>query len=416
MGTVVGAPAESSTPIGTDPNGPQASPELGDLLRRHGERYAATHRLSSVQKKVIRALSQCRTAALGGHLEACDRCGSRRAVYHSCRNRHCPKCQSLAQADWIEARKADLLPVPYFHVVFTLPHELCPLALHRPRVLYDLLFQAATATLATFARDPRHFAGQTGGTLGITAILHTWAQNLSLHPHLHCVVTGGALSFDTHYFLTPRHQGFLFPVRALSKMFRGKFLDGLLRAFKTGELGDDPSAPKLCKTLRRRDWVVYAKPPFAGPERVLAYLGAYTHRIAISNRRILSIQHDRVAFRYRDSADGNQQKVMQLDVLEFIRRFLLHVLPRGFVRIRHYGLLANRARKQKIARCRERLAAPTPEVLAPQSRRQKLLERIGVDLQRCPACGEGRMAIVAELDRLPRLRLIPHRVEVHDTS
>lgn len=416
----MGTPAESSTPIGTDPTGAQASLELGDLLRRHGERYAATHRVSPVQQKVIRALSQCRTAALGGHLEACDRCGHRRAVYHSCRNRHCPKCQSLAQADWIEARRADLLPVPYFHVVFTLPHELCPLALHRPRVLYDLLFQAATATLAAFARDPRHFSGKTpdgqGGTLGITAILHTWAQNLSLHPHLHCVVTGGALSFDQQHFLTPRHQGFLFPVRALSKVFRGKFLDGLLRAFKDGELGDDPSVPRLCKGLRRRDWVVYAKPPFAGPERVLAYLGAYTHRIAISNRRILCIQHNRIAFRYRDSADGNQQKVMQLDVLEFIRRFLLHVLPQGFVRIRHFGLLANRARKQKIARCRELLAVPAPEILAPQSRREQLLERIGVDLEQCPACGEGRLAFVSEIERLPRLRLLQHRVEVHDSS
>ena len=317
------APAESSTPTGTSPSEARASPELGDLLRRHGKHYAATHRVSCVQRKVIRALSECRTAALGGHLEACDRCGNRRAVYHSCRNRHCPKCQSLAQADWVEARRADLLPVEYFHVVFTLPHELCPLALYRPRVVYDLLFRAATETLSTFARDPRHFSGKTsnklGGTLGVTAILHT---NLSLHPHLHCVVTGGALSSDQQHFLTPRHKGFLFPVRALSKVFRGKFLDGLMRAFESGKLGDDTSVPKLCNQLRSRDWVVYAKPPFAGPERVLAYLGAYTHRIAISNHRILSIEQNRVAFRYRDSADANKQKVMHLDVLEFIRRFL----------------------------------------------------------------------------------------------
>ena len=414
------APAESSTPIGTDPNDAQASPELGDLLHRHGERYTATHRVSSIQHKVIRALSQCRTAALGGHLEACDRCGNRRAVYHSCRNRHCPKCQSLAQADWTRARRADLLPVEYFHVVFTLPHELCPLALFRPRVIYDLLFRSATETLATFARDPRHFSGKTpnqiGGTLGITAILHTWAQNLSLHPHLHCVVTGGALSSDQQHFLAPRHKGFLFPVRALSKVFRGKFLDGLMRDFEGGKLGDDPSVPVLSKKLRSRDWVVYAKPPFAGPERVLAYLGAYTHRIAISNHRILSIQQNRVAFRYRDSADGNKQKVMHVDALEFIRRFLLHVLPKGFVRIRHYGLLANRTRKKKIARCRTLLEAPQPEEPAPQSRREKLLELIGVDIERCPRCGEGRMAIVAEIDRMPRFYLIPRPVEVNDSS
>jgi hypothetical protein len=410
------APAESSTPIGTDPNGVWASPELGDLLRRHGEHYAAAHQVSSVQHKVIRALSQCRTAALGGHLEACDRCGNRRAVYHSCRNRHCPKCQSLAQADWTRARRADLLPVEYFHVVFTLPHELCSLALYRPRVVYDLLFRAATETLATFARDPRYFAARTGGTLGITAILHTWAQNLSLHPHLHCVVTGGALSSDQESFLTPRHRGFLFPVRALSKVFRAKFLDGLMRAFEIGKLGDDTSVPMLSKKLRSCDWVVYAKPPFAGPERVLAYLGAYTHRIAISNRRILSIQQNRVVFRYRDSADGNKQKVMHLDALEFIRRFLLHVLPKGFVRIRHYGLLANRNRKQKIARCRTLLEAPQPEEATQQTRRERLLEQIGVDIERCPACGEGRMTIVAEIDRLPRFQLIPRRVEVNDSS
>jgi hypothetical protein len=369
---------------------------------------------------VIRALSECRTAALGGQLEACDRCGNRRAVYHSCRNRHCPKCQSLAQADWIEARRADLLPVEYFHVVFTLPHELCPLALYRPRVVYDLLFRAATETLSTFARDPRHFSGKTsnklGGTLGITAILHTWAQNLSLHPHLHCVVTGGALSSDQQHFLTPRQKGFLFPVRALSKVFRAKFLDGLMRAFENEKLGDDTSAPRLCNQLRSRDWVVYAKPPFARPERVLAYLGGYTHRIAISNHRILSMEQNCVAFRYRDSADGNRQKIMHLDVLEFIRRFLLHILPKGFVRIRHYGLLANRNRKEKIGQCRSLLKAPAPEEPAQQTRREKLLELISVDIERCPACREGRMTIVSEIDRMPRFHLIRRRIEVNDSS
>jgi hypothetical protein len=406
--------------VGTSVSGARESPELGDLLRQHGKRYEATHRVSSVQRNVIRALSQCRTAALGGHLEACDRCGHRRAVYHSCRNRHCPKCQSLAQADWLEARRADLLPVEYFHVVFTLPHELCPLALYRPRVVYDLLFRAATATLATFAQDPRHFSSKppdrTGSTLGITAILHTWAQNLSLHPHLHCVVTGGGLSLDQKSFVTPRYKGFLFPVRALSKVFRAKFLEGLRRAFESGKLGDDTSAPMLSHALRNRDWVVYAKPPFAGPESVLAYLGAYTHRIAISNARILSIKHGRVAFRVRDSADANRQKVMQLDALEFLRRFLLHVLPKGFVRIRHYGLLANRTRKQKIARCRHLLAAPRPEEATPQTRREKLLELTGLDIGRCPACREGRMGIVEQIDPICRFFGHPGRVEIKDSS
>jgi len=385
-------------------------------LRRHGERYEATHPVSSVQRNVIRALSQCRTAALGGHLEACDRCGHRRAVYHSCRNRHCPKCQSLAQADWLEARRADLLPVEYFHVVFTLPHELCPLALYRPRVVYDLLFRAATATLATFARNARHFTGNAGGTLGITAILHTWAQNLSLHPHLHCVVTGGGLSLDQKRFVTPRHTGFLFPVRALSKVFRAKFLEGLRRAFESGKLGDDSSIPRLCHTLRNRDWVVYAKPPFAGPESVLAYLGAYTHRIAISNARILDLNNDRVSFRVRDSADANKQKVMHLDDVEFIRRFLLHVLPKGFVRIRHYGLLANRNRREKIARCRFLLAAPKPEEPPKQTRPEKLLELTGFDIERCPACRKGRMGIVEQIDPIRRLFGHPRRVEIKDSS
>ena len=368
-------------------------------MRQHGERYVATHGATSAQQGVLRALGQCRTAALGGHLEACDHCGHQRAVYHSCRNRHCPKCQALAQADWLEARRADLLPVDYFHVVFTLPHELCPLALYRPRVIYDLLFRAANATLATFARDPRYFSGDSGGTLGTTAILHTWGQNLSLHPHLHCVVTGGALAVDEQHFASLRYKGFLFPVRALAKVFRAKFLDGLRRAFDAGELGNDAASPKLCHTLRCVDWVVYAKPPFAGPESVLAYLGRYTHRIAISNARILGLEQDRVAFRYRDYADNRKQKVMRLEVDEFIRRFLLHVLPKGFVRIRHYGLLANRHRKEKIARCRTLLAADPPEALEPRSVAEKLHHLTGVDLFRCPACSEGRMISIAEIPR-----------------
>jgi hypothetical protein len=353
--------------------------------------------VSLLQQRVLRAIASCRTAALGGHLEQCDRCGHRRAVYHSCRNRHCPKCQLLAQEDWLEARRADLLPIPYFHVVFTLPHELNCLALTRPRVIYDLLFRAASDTLKTFARDPKHL----GGELGVTAILHTWSQTLSLHPHLHCVVTGGALPSDGSRWIPPRHQRFLFPVRALAKVFRGKFLDGLRQRFDRGELGLDDALPTLLHTLRGQDWVVYVKPPFAGPESVLRYLGRYTHRIAISNRRILRAEGDRVAFRYRDYADGNQIKVMEVSVHEFLRRFLLHVLPRAFVRIRHYGLLANRSRRQRIARCRELLAAQAPPPPpASESLFEKLLRLTGVDLRLCPACGEGRMDVIAEVDKL----------------
>jgi hypothetical protein len=394
----------------------RSTPEIGEILRQHGERYVATHGPPLAQQSVLRALAQCRTAALGGHLEACDRCGHQRAVYHSCRNRHCPKCQALAQADWLEARRAELLPVDSFHVVFTLPHELCPLALHHPRIVYDLLFRTATETLATFGRDSRFFSGNTGGTLGTTAILHTWGQNLSLHPHLHCVVTGGVLSPDGQRFARPRQPGFLFPVRALAKVFRGKFLAGLRKAFAAGRLGDDASTPALCDRLRRVDWVVYTKPPFAGPERMLAYLGRYTHRIAISNQRITSLEHGRVAFRYRDYADDRKHKVMRLDTLEFIRRFLLHVLPKGFVRIRHYGLLANRTRKAKLARCRALLAAPAPQLPPRQSFPERLLRLSGIDLLRCPACHEGRMIPIAEIHRPPLRSQHPIRAPTREAA
>jgi hypothetical protein len=405
------APAESPAPAGV-----LGTPELGEILRRHGDRYAASHPLSPIQHKVFRALGQCRTAALGGHLEACNRCGHRRAVYHSCRNRHCPKCQTLAQADWLEARRADLLPVDYFHVVFTLPHEIRPLALYRPRVIYALLFHAATDTLATFARDPRYFSADTGGTLGITAILHTWGQNPSLHPHLHCVVTGGALASNGENFVAPRHKGFLFPVRALAKVFRAKFLEGLQQAFERGKLDQDTAVAKLCNKLRNRNWVVYAKPPFAGPESVLAYLGAYTHRIAISNPRILNLEKGCVAFRYRDYAEGRKQKILRLDIDEFIRRFLLHVLPKSFVRIRHYGLLANRSRRQKIAHCRALLSAPEPEEPVKQTLPEKLLRLTSIDIQQCPVCQQGRMVAVAEIGRLPQRPVYPMRVEIYDSS
>ncbi len=393
------------------PAGREVSPDLGEILRRYATGDCAAHARDPLQKKVVRALTSCRTAALGGHLEACDRCGTQRAVYHSCRNRHCPKCQRVAQMSWLEARRADLLPVDYFHVVFTLPHELNRLALFRPKVIYDLLFRAATETLTTFAADPKHL----GGTLGITAILHTWGQNLSLHPHLHCVVTGGALAADGARWIPTRHKGFLFPVRALGKVFRAKYLEGLQRAFEDGELGSDETVPALLPMLRQQSWVVYAKPPFAGPARVLAYLGSYTHRIAISNARILTVQNDRVRFRYRDYADDRRMKVMDLAAEEFIRRFLLHVLPTGFVRMRHYGLLANRFRKQRIAQCRMLLDAEEPEA-APveESSVEKLLRLTGVDLLCCPACGEGRMRIVAELYKYDTRSTL--RIEIRDTS
>ncbi len=264
--------------------------------------------------------------------------------------------------------------------------------------------------------EARHLDADQGGTLGVTAVLHTWGQNLSLHPLLHCVVSGAALARDGRSVVSPRTRGFLFPVRALSKVFRAKFLEALQQAFKRGKFGDDTAVPALCSALRKIDWVVYAKPPFAGPESVLAYLGAYTHRIAISNHRIVSLEGRRVSFLYRDYADeaaDRKKKVMCLDVDEFIRRFLLHLLPKGFVRIRHYGLLANRSRKQKIARCRALLSAPEPEERTEETLAQKLLRLAGVDLQGCPVCHEGRMLVVAEIDRR-RGGLV--RVEVCDSS
>ncbi len=368
-------------------------PELADIVRLHGGEVRCTQTLAPVQLRALRAIETCRTSALGGHRETCDRCGASRAVYHSCRNRHCPKCQTLAKERWIEARRAELLPVPYFHVVFTLPHELNPLAQHPPRVIYNLLFQAAAQTLQTFGRNSKHL----GGEIGITAILHTWGQNLGQHIHLHCLVTGGALAADGSQWI-PSHPRYLFPVRALSPVFRAKFLAGLQRAFeKRLLLRDDIEARHLVATLREKPWVVYTKRPFAGPESVLQYLGRYTHRIAISNDRILDLRDGVVRFRWRDYQDDNRNKVMTLCAEEFLRRFLLHVLPRGFMRIRHFGLLANRHRKAKLERCRTLLAAPPPAEKPAESVTAMVERLTGKDLTLCPFCEQGTMRVTGRL-------------------
>src|SRR2546428_2461491 len=342
----------------------------------------------------MQAIEACRTAALCGHRETCDTCGAERIAYNSCRNRHCPKCQTLAKERWLAARRAELLPVEYFHVVFTLPHALNALAQGNPRVIYTLLFRAVAATLTTFGRDPRHL----GGDLGGTAILHTWGQNLFQHIHLHCVVTGGALAPDgARWIAAP--PGFLFPVRALAKVFRGKYLDALRRAFAKGALRFAGSLAPLAEPaafatwldqLRRPDWVVYAKRPFAGPAQVLEYLGRYTHRVALSNDRLLSLDDGIVRFRWKDYADGDRLKVMALAAEEFIRRFLLHVVPDGFVRIRHFGLLANRTRRATLARCRELLAAPAAPAAPRREPAQALMLRLtGLDIARCAVCQQG---------------------------
>ena len=369
--------------------------ELADILRTCVGSYRETHRLSAQQKRVVNALVSCRTAALGGFKTCCEHCGAVTIQYASCRNRHCPKCQTLAQTRWVERQCAELLDIAYWHVVFTLPHELNPLAQGNPALIYRLLFNAASKTLLEFGRNPRWL----GGELGITMVLHTWGQNLGQHIHVHCVVTDGALSSDAEHWLTPVRRGFLFPTAALSKVFRGKYIDLLSDAHRCGELrmpGDgDPDDTRafdcLKASLQSNEWVVYTKAPFAGAANVLAYLGRYTHKSAIANHRLVDFDSKQVRFRWRDYAHGNKVKVMTLDAGEFIRRFLLHVLPRGFTRLRHYGVLANRGRARKLALCRTLLAQPDPEPRAPESPEAMMLRLTGIDITVCRACGQGTL-------------------------
>jgi len=376
--------------------------ELADIVRAYGAVYQRAHPLCRAQRRALQAIAACRTAALGGHRAVCSACGAERITYNSCGNRHCPKCQRLATERWLAARRREVLPIPYFHVVFTLPHALNPLAQSHPRLIYRLLFQAAASTLTRFGRDPRHL----GGDVGVTAVLHTWGQTLTQHVHVHCVVTGGALAPDGARWI-PARPGFLFPVRALAKVFRGRYLAQLQRAFDRGELHCTGGLAALAEPaafaawlaeLRQSAWVVYCKPPFAGPEHVLAYLGRYTHRVALSNDRLVGGADGRVRFRWRDYADGDRVKVMALEVDEFLRRFLLHVVPDRFVRIRHVGLLANRRRTAALAQCRALLAQPPPPRAAPESARDLLLRVTGLDIARCPICQQG---VLRQRDVLP---------------
>jgi Putative transposase/Transposase zinc-binding domain len=384
--------------------------ELADVIRTHERDFLArwNHVLSREQRKALRSLRDCRTAALGGHLQQCDRCGHRVILYNSCRNRHCNKCQATARARWLAQRQSELLPVPYFHVVFTLPQQIARLALQNPKHIYTILFRAASETLFTIAADPRHL----GASIGFLAVLHTWGQNLHLHPHLHCVVPGGGISPDGSRWIACR-QSFFLPVRVLSRLFRKKFLKALRIAFRKGDLrlsGElqsliQPSAfQTLCRLAARVDWVVYAKPPFGGPERVLKYLARYTHRVAISNHRLQALEDGRVRFAAKDYADHGRTKTMTLDAVEFLRRFLLHVLPAGFVRIRHFGFLAHRVRKPKLELCRALLAARQPALLDSPAG----ADALGQDPHRCPSCKLGRM-IVIELFSVPP-------IAAHDTS
>jgi hypothetical protein len=375
--------------------------EVADVIRQHGdaflERYGGT--LSSVQRRALRDIAACRTAALGGHVGVCDQCGHQQIAYNSCRNRHCPKCQATAAADWMKAREAELLPTEYFHMVFTLPATLGPLALQNPRVVYGLLFKAAAETLRRVAADPKHL----GAEIGFLAVLHTWGQNLQHHPHVHCVVPGGGLAPDGSHWIACR-PGFFLPVRVLSRVFRGKFLALLRSAFDRGKLVfhgklaslSDPDAfQRRLAIAAKTEWVVYAKPPHGGPEQVLKYLARYTHRAAISNRRLIRLEGEEVEFLWKDYADRRKRKTMTLKATEFIRRFLLHVLPSGFVRVRHYGFLANRVCQEKLTLCRLLMAAgPVAKAPAPES---NVGLETGYDATACPVCGRGRLVTIGTL-------------------
>jgi predicted Zn-ribbon and HTH transcriptional regulator len=383
--------------------------EVGEVLRLYGDAYRQTHRLSTPALRVMHAIETCRTAALGGHLERCTDCGFERPAYDSCRNRHCPKCQSLAKARWLEARQAELLPVDYFHTVFTVPHDLNPLILANKACLYQILFEAVADTLLTFGADPRHHLG---GQLGVLAILHTWDQQLRFHVHLHCVVPGGALDVDGDRWVSARPT-FLFPVRALSSAFGRRFLARLEVAYRQQRLVFPASlasveAPAAFQawvdTLRRHAWVVYAKPPFGGPATVLDYLARYTHRVAISNHRITAVADGQVSFTYRDRQHGGVLRDLTLPAASFIDRFLLHVVPPRFPRIRHVGFLANCTKKIRLAQCRRLLDAAPPPAPPTRTTAEQMHALTGVDRSRCPHCHTGTMAIVA---RVPTVRNRP---------
>ncbi|PZP96583.1 MAG: IS91 family transposase [Variovorax paradoxus] len=378
--------------------------EVADIFRQIGTTYRQEHAgaVSLGQLRVMRDIERCRTAALGGHVEQCDACGHQRVSFNSCRNRHCPKCQSLVRTQWLEDRQAEVLPVEYFHVVFTLPQEVAAIAYQNKAVVYDILFRATAETLRTIGADSKHL----GAEIGFIAILHTWGQNLMHHPHLHCVVPGGGISPDGEQWVSCR-RGFFLPVRVLSQVFRRLFLEHLRRAFDDGvlrffnalaHLQEAASFAAYLAPVANAKWVVYAKPPFGGPEQVLAYLGRYTHRVAIANSRLLSLDNGEVAFNWKDYRHESKHKVMRLDAGEFVRRFLLHVLPTGFQRIRHYGLLANRYREAKLARCRQLLQAP-PAPLSPRSGeaedyRDRYQRLTGLSLRDCPHCKRGQMVCI----------------------
>lgn len=399
-----------------------ASLEVADIFREYGAAYQSAHKLPPLHLKVMDAIVKCRTEELGGHLDECDHCGHQHPFYNSCRNRHCPKCGALAKERWLAARKQELLPVAYFHTVLTIPDELNPIALVNQKVIYDILFRAGSETLLTLGRDPKHV----GGEIGLLAVLHTWGQNLLEHPHLHCIVTGGGLSPDGQKWFLPKKmtkdRDFFVHVNIISDLFKKKFLAYLKQAYqtdklefvgKTAYLADQKAFQKLIDTLYKKKWVTYCKEPFGSPEAVLAYLARYTHRVAISNNRIVKIEacpgrNGKVTFKWRDYKDDGKEKLMTLDAFEFIRRFLLHVLPKNFYKIRYYGIWSSRNRKTKLKKCQEILQYNPDTDLAETASlgwEDLLYELTGIDARLCPKCKKGRMVTIEEI--VPKLRTAP---------
>jgi hypothetical protein len=381
--------------------------EVADVFRLYGAAYLDTygHRTSNKQRQVLRNIVNCRTSALGGHVKKCDKCGHKEVYFNSCRDRHCPKCQAAARAEWLEARAQGLLPgVEYFHIVFTLPDRLNSVAIQNKRLMYAILFRASSEALLTIAHDPKHLGAQ----IGFLSVLHTWSQRLQLHPHVHCVVPGGGISPDGKQWISSRKDFFL-PVRVLSSLFQKKFLYYLAQAFSKGELSlrgsvqhftDAHNWKQFVGTLNKSKWVVYAKPPFGSADRVLKYLARYTHRVAITNQRLIDLENGKVKFSWKDYANGNVQRTMSLDAVEFIRRFLLHTLPSGFTRIRYYGFLSNRNRNEKLALCRE-LIPHSQEIDSNKVESSEATVSVSQEyenIDRCPACKEGRMRSVEAIE------------------
>jgi hypothetical protein len=377
-------------------------PEVADIFRIYGDDYRENHTLSFEQLKAMCQIELCRTSALGGHIEQCTECDYEQNAYNSCRNRHCPKCRTMVKEKWLNARKAELLPCGYFHLVFTLPHDLNPIILYNKRILLDILFHAVNETLQAFARDPQW---RLKGQLGFIAVLHTWSQTLMDHFHLHCLIPAGALSFDKDRWI-PSRKKFLFRTGSLAKEFQNRYIHLLEAAFNKDKIMFPANAAKtgtfndLIKQLKTKKWILYSKRPFAGPEKVLEYLGRYTHRVAISNHRIVSIDDATVTFTYKDRNDDNKAKRMKLKADEFIRRFLLHVLPQGFVKIRYFGFMFHRDKQQNIELIRKLLGAFTVLTKKGEETVKQIMLRVtGIDISLCPKCGKGRMIPVVKIPR-----------------